>query len=443
LLFEKPSVCRVGHPQQIERTNNRRLFPTTTVVGTTMAGASSRKRQRPTSKKQEEQQKYYDTLLHMCQKDLNKQAKTTKNFECQKLIRKLKDQGNHDTTDTASTVDATATAASTGTVTTNTTKMNRDEEKLQQLRDLPLEPVIRECLRRLGILTLNPKPNPAAAAAADAPGKTTPSTSTNTKTNLNVDNDEAQTAHTDQVVDDSQNDKKDKKDNELGTAGTEFNKDWIERILQHKRMREILEKWIVKVTEYVSWCVKQEEGTTKKGKKSRKRVEEKQEEPTLQAEQLSNSLFVRLGDHPSDDDESDDEDGDGDVAEMENQKKKNRPGQRARKAKFDAKQLRKEGPVPDSFQNWMPSKKTTRNPKQPDSNPNQSHGAGRSLDASSSKKSATPATNASAHQTGAAVQRPKPAGVAADEKGLHPSWKASKGQQAGIVAFQGKKTTFD
>jgi hypothetical protein len=403
-----------------------------------MAGKSvkSKKRQRPTSKKEEETQKYYDTLLHMCQKDLNKQAKTTKNFECQKLIRKLKEDVTTTSKAAASTENGRVTTTNAATATAS-----KNEIKLQQLRDLPLEPVIRECLRRLGILTLNPKPNPTAAASDTA----TTSTKPNTKLDLTIENDEAEaeTSQTDQVNDESQNEKKDQKENEPSTTTgiTEFNKDWIEKILQHKRMREILEKWIEKVTEYRRWCVQQEEeGTKKKGKKSRKGHvrEEKQEEPTLQAEQLSNSLFVRLGDHPSDDDESDDEDGDGDVAEMGDQKKKNRPGQRARKAKFDAKQLRKEGPVPDSFARWMPSKRTSRNSNanNPDNNP--SHAG--------EKRSATPGanTNASAHPTGAAPQRPKPkAAGAVAEKDLHPSWKASKTQQAGIVAFQGKKTTFD
>lgn len=408
-----------------------------------MAGAASKKRQRPTSKKEEETQKYYDTLLHMCQKDLNKQAKTIKNFECQKLIRKLKEDEKTASASASASTERVTTTMNTNTATKST---NKNEIKLQQLRDLPLEPVIRECLRRLGILTLNPKPNPAAAT-------TTGSTRTNTKVDLTVENDEAETTHTDtdQVEDDSQNEEKGK-DNEpsISTTGmedTEYNKDWIEKILQHKRMREILEKWIEKVTEYRRWCVQQEEGTKKKGKKSRKgHVEEKQEEPTLQAEQLSNSLFVRLGDHPSDDDDSDEQDGDGDVAEMGDEKKKNRPGQRARKAKFDAKQLRKEGPVPDSFQRWMPSKKTTRTPNHPDSS-NPHNGPNHGPNHGAEKKSSAPGTNAHAnvraHRTNsAATQRPKPAGALA-EKDLHPSWKASKTQQASIVAFQGKKTTFD
>jgi hypothetical protein len=407
-----------------------------------MAGKNaSKKRQRPTSKKEEETQKYYDTLLHMCQKDLNKQAKTTKNFECQKLIRKLKEQ------DVAS---ASKAAASAGTVTTttntNAATTNKNEVKLQQLRDLPMEPVIQECLRRLGILTLNPKPKPATSASDKATAPIKP----NTKLDLTIETNEveveAATINSDKIDDESQNEKKDeedKKENELSA----ISKDWIEKILQHKRMREILEKWIEKVMEYRRWCTQQEEGAMKKGKKNKMRHrEEKQEEPTLQAEQLSNSLFVRLGDHPSDDDESDDEDGDGDVAEMGDQKKKNRPGQRARKAKFDAKQLRKEGPVPDSFARWMPSKKTTRHPNDPGGTPNRpSHDAGPSQDSSSRMKSAIPGTdaNADAHPTGAAPQRPKPkpAGAVA-EKDMHPSWKASKSQQAGIVAFQGKKTTF-
>jgi hypothetical protein len=385
-----------------------------------MAG-KKRQREGP-SKKEEEQQKYYDRLLHMCRKDLNKQIKTTKNFECQKLIRKLKEQASANVNVT------TEAATDTPATTTTTTTTNRNEVKLQELRDLSMEPVIRECLRRLGILTLNPKPTPAPQEDA----KETTTTATHSRgAEVLVESDEAFAVdvapHTDQV-DESKN-KNENKDKE-GAEGAEY---WIERILQHKRMRESLESWIEKVTEYRRWCVKQEESTMKKGKKNKKVHTEREEQPALQAAELSNSLFVRLGNQS--DDEASDVEGEDDDAEGDDKKKKNRPGQRARKAKFEANQRTQ----PDSFKKWMPAKKQT----DPDSG-RHDQGQGRSTDSASRNKSATDGTGAtvSAHQAGAAHHKTKSAGAGAD-KDMHPSWQASKTKQAGIVAFQGKKITFD
>jgi hypothetical protein len=72
------------------------------------------KRKHPS--KEEEQKAYYDRLVYQCRKDLNKQAKVCKTFECRKLIRKGK------------------------------------TDDLAPLKEQSLEPVIEEGLRRLGLI---------------------------------------------------------------------------------------------------------------------------------------------------------------------------------------------------------------------------------------------------------------------------------------------------
>ncbi|GKY97047.1 hypothetical protein MPSEU_000663300 [Mayamaea pseudoterrestris] len=77
------------------------------------------------------EQDYYDRLIHQCRKDLSKQLKVCKSFECQKLIRKIK-----------------------------ATEEKQSVEKMQQtyetLKQMSIEPVLDKCLRRIGVSQLNP-----------------------------------------------------------------------------------------------------------------------------------------------------------------------------------------------------------------------------------------------------------------------------------------------
>lgn len=367
---------------------------------------SSSKNSSGNSKHEDNQQRYYDRILHMCRKDLNKQAKVTKNFECQKLIRKLKEV----TVTTATT--ATAASANTSSTAKDTLKK---EEHLKELKDMPMEPVMDECFRRLGILTLNPNPTTVDKVVVKA---------------MDTDNGNSDTTTV--------------------NAGSTM-QHWIERILQHKRMRECLEKWSDEVTEYRRWCIQNEQQHENRASESKRRksskeaaaaasgavahkrqaLQQEQESSELQAEALSSSLFVRLGDaadyEENDDADAHDMDPDADAVVGGAKVKKNRPGQRARKAKVLVKELRQQGkPVPEDL-HWRP-KVDRRNvnwrENEADGNGNDvGCGGGGGGDGGST---AAPASNTSQ-----------------ETKDLHPSWEARKKQESGIVAFQGKKITFD
>ena len=81
--------------------------------------------------------------MHQCHKELHKQAKLTKNFIAQKLIRKLKEE--------------TASSSETTSRSTSSSSALLQQQKLQQVKDYELEWVIQECFRRLGIRQLDPK----------------------------------------------------------------------------------------------------------------------------------------------------------------------------------------------------------------------------------------------------------------------------------------------
>lgn len=293
------------------RTLQTRLVCTTTTTmdnsNTFTKNKDSRKRTRNSL---DDKQSYYDRLLFQCRKDLHKQAKRVKQFETQKLIRRK--QAN------------------------NSTKI--DEIKAYD----SFEPVIQECLRRLGILALNPNDddgNDPSPPAAPAPSS------------------------------------------------------WVtERILQHKQMRDAIDKWHEEVTNYRRWCLQQQEreerrqqnqqnSHTTKSQPHAKKVDDQHQSAT-------SSVFLQLGEN----------------GEEEEPRRKNRKGQRARRARALAIEAKKNGRVlrPEDSLNWRPKrKKDDEGPKD--------------------LNNTTPAKN---------------------DEALHPSWQARKEQKKGIVEFQGKKTTF-
>lgn len=265
------------------------------------------------------EQVYYDRLIHQCRKDLSKQIKVCKSFECQKLIRKIKSD------DSVSL-----------------------QQKYETLKQLEIEPIVYECCRRLGILQLNPSGEK--IEKMDVP---------------------------DMLL--------------------------TEKLLKHKRLQESLESWGDQITQFRQWCLKREDrlevgNSTDKQSKSKETTENE-----LDRVDASSSLFVHLG------------------GKTDNNAKKNRPGQRARKAKAAAIQAKQKGlPRPEKSLNW-------RNPK-----PKAFDGESNEVTLSDTTRNHVP-ENREPHQ-----EVKLPAG-----EGLHPSWQAQKAKKEGIVAFQGKKITFD
>jgi len=281
----------------------------------------------------QERKERYDKLLHQARKSLNQQAKVAKSFECAKLVRKLKSNGNEDVL----------------------------QNRLIQLKQISLQNVVQIAIQRLGILNLDPDF----------------STSIETKSQNNPE---------EEIL--------------------------MEKLLSHKRIVGCIEEWNDKVTQYRRWYLQRQDSvhgnkfdstarpkTQKKGKKSNVR-----------------ELFVNLGEINNS--EKYDQYGPGSklvVAEG----KKNRPGQRARKAKAMAIEARKAGRTWDKSLNWRePKRKKEDEEENTEGNEVKLKHVGAAEIASMGK---------SWRETGKE----------------HPSWAAKSSQNQGIVAFQGKKIIFD
>jgi hypothetical protein len=327
---------------------------------------------------------YYDRLLFQCQKDLHKHAKQTKQFEVQKLIRQLKcipDNDDHQAK--------------------NRTALSN---KLQELKDYDLEPVVQECVRQLGLVALNPN----LGSTSDGPSST--------------------------------------------LIGQPLEPCWMrDRIVHHARLKATIEKWHEEVTKYRRWSL----------------VKSEKEEGSKFVSR-ENSLFVQLGAAPSPttgggrgsnkttrtkkttaEDPVDasyygpaggglDEDG------GTNRTKKNRQGQRARKAKALAVAARKEGRMllPEESVNWRPAKKNR--PARDDEEALSSAVGGRvgaeerrSADIRRHRGPTRDDDPTKQHSASSTSDRHNN-----KNETLHPSWQARKDKKDCIVAFQGKKITF-
>jgi hypothetical protein len=206
----------------------------------------------------------------------------------------------------------------------------------------------------------------------------------------------------------------------------------VEKMLQHKRLGAVMEAWNEKVTEYRRWCLRRKDAVS--GVPSF--VEDMQPKNMKKAKRHDDlpSMFVSLGgllDDEVDGVESEDNKylAYGPASTMEMEIKKNRPGQRQRQAKAKALEARKEGRIVDKSLNW-------REKKRVDDNDNANMVNMVNTSASTNSKNIKPK----------GVDAAKIAGMGKtwkEDGKAHPSWAASASQKTGIVAFSGKKITFD
>lgn len=341
---------------------------------------------RKTISRQEEQQSYYDRLKHQCRKDLNKHAKVTKNFEIKKLIRKIK-EGERKVVDTV--------AADDGNTAKQVAKQGR---KLQTLKVYALEPVLQECCRRLGLHQLDPKLQNINAidVSVVSIGDSAPCGA----------QDENKLAFA---------------ENLKGNCPPDDNSWILERILHHKSMVVALESWNDQITEYRRWCLRQQErleGVVRENSAKKEKKSAAGEVKISKGDPLGirESLFVILGGAAR----ADEEDGTANEDPLayygpagNSEVKKNRKGQRARRAKVVALAAKREGRTinRDESLNWRQSK-AQRNDHEHDGRPGLQRG----------HQDISPSPSPPEH--------------------LHPSWQARKEQKEGIVAFQGTKITF-
>jgi hypothetical protein len=406
---------------------------------------------------QDFEQSYYDRLVHQCRKDLHKQAKMARNLECQKLIRNIKKEQAVTTTHTSTATRNTVVAKC----------RRRQEQKLKQLKDFAdwEESLLTECFRRLGVFQLVSQPSRTPVAPDNKHETITTRTS--------IHHDHADSNNSDETKDDASRFRKKRgnnhekerilnrdsldipetpngKNHRLTTSNdnskttttwttaainTEKNTAWIfDRILKHKRMVVALGNWSEQIAEFRRWRSKQQQQQQQQGsnnhtipskKRKKAKANDMSDIPDIAGNQAS-SLFLTLGGG----DESDDDDNDKVDKPV---RKKNRQGQRARRAKAQAMETAE---AAHQQQQQLPG--THRNKKRDES----LNWRMRDKHSSHTSKQTSRTDNNRAAVLDDNHQEKKQT-VENTTVELHPSWQARKQQKEGIVAFQGKKITFE
>ena len=343
---------------------------------------------------QAEKVEEFSRLQYNARKLIRKEAKLVKAFECKKINKKIKPLKDEVSIANESNKD-----------TKSQQRLERLECKLKATKDFDLELLVDVCMQRLGINQLDPKD-----------GK---------QTNNNKKGEQETNTTT------------------LDSAMNELHQTLIETILQHKKIISILDDIDKKVVTYRNWVTGREkrlrgeftESEFSTGqKKSKKRKLNKAQSQTTVNDDMS-TLFVTslsgaIPNEMDDDDGGNNNYGAGGYADDFDQdipKKKNRKGQRARKAKAMAIEARKAGRIWDSSVNWRPKKsKDDKNNEL----------------ANTKQSSASGLRNKSEVKIADVVDM----GKSWKEEGkAHPSWAAREAQKAkaGIAQFAGKKITFD
>jgi hypothetical protein len=413
---------------------------------------------------------YYRRLLHSCQKDVHRNLKEAKKLECTKVARDLKKcreksvnnpQRNNISSCSSSTSvvkdddeykrnDGEREGGDSNDITgdneiakSKKSVLKTLETRYVELKRLDVQRIVAIVLRRLGIVQINPEVSPAAEASSEAPSPFA--------TSLAV--------------------------SSCSVSSSPGENALAERMLRNKRMRDCLEKWNDQVTEYRRWCLRYDEkvqggdfGDASLSSSSKKKRGSKRNLPTRAGERhrgdrdegsvrsvaasFQRSVFVKLGGDDSDGggagDEAaaagDDEPRDPDdyygpsgsgmwSAGASTAAKKNRPGQRARKAKAEAIRAKEQGVIRRTSLNWRePKKKKTAIP-----------GSKARDDQTFERKKPTPAT---APDPGTDERRkqqaPSTNNYNRQDETAHPSWQAAslKVNTGGIVPFRGTKITF-
>lgn len=389
----------------------------------------------------------YEKLSHACSKHLHREAKVVKSFECQKIVRAIKAAKDSASVDHPSAENA-----------ENDDDEKNDEDndkeknksakrietlqlKLEQTKKMDLDVLVQVGLKRLGVVSLDPRV-----------------TTTHDVEHNNM-------------IDEIKDDKKSQKTLTPQQFDDPFFQTLLESMFRHKRLSTALDQLNVKVTEYIQW-------TTRWGTMQRGEINDLEEHPhgggnkkmnqndrivfaasgvfnsrrrgtlDMGGHECSSGLFIgSLAGHHA---------GDGDVADMVGNddddddeygtsKKKNRPGQRARKAKATAIEARKAGKTWDSSMNWREKKKGDNSGGLDGGKMDYNNFRGGGGTEQNKHESDRGGSSSVVGVPKTALQHIASMGKTwKDEGNAHPSWVAAAAQKSqGIAKFEGKKITFD
>jgi len=436
-----------------------------------------RKKKRPSEEElhNEEAEARYSKLVHISAKTIRKEAKVCRAFECQKIVRKIKalkssSSGNSSAVDVDGGGDGggdrgvttqsrngekrgTGTGTGTGTVITTATtpdkaegskeryctntvskverKIKNLEEKLRLTRAFELDQIVHTCLTRLGLDYT--KASQKGVAASGGKKRKNAHDHINEKGQINNHNNEEED-------EDEEVGKKKKKN--TNDENEQYYNSLIESMLQHKKMLVVIESVNASVSEYNRWITKREEWlyrSSSKDKNTKKlKAKDRMDTNDTSAHVGNSGLFIDslAGEeiHREDDDYDSDEYQDYDENVDLLVVKKNRMGQRARKARAMALESKKEGNSYNrnlSTKNWFEMKPKNRKKEKKATKTNE---LASGLDASKQVAVAEVATMGSTWK---------------EEGKAHPSWaarqvqKEKSGSGIGNIEFKGKKITFD
>ncbi|KAL9190982.1 hypothetical protein ACHAXT_000688 [Thalassiosira profunda] len=371
----------------------------------------------------------YNKLHHACSKQLHREAKVVKSFECQKVVRAIKAAREQ------------CEKEEDGAKASKLQKrVETLQQKLERTKQMELDAVAQAGLRRLGVLSLDPREGGGGDGDCDGPSS------------------EAQSGKSDA--------------NASSQSEDPFYQRLLETMLRHKRLSAALDQLNEKVTDYRQWTMQREamlrgDGDTEemrgKGNKRKKNqrgiaqssgndtlvvaggFHDRKRGPNLAGHEGASGLFIgSLSGLPAADDDGEmDEYGDDDAYDPPPEKKKNRPGQRARRAKALALEAKKAGRTWGASINWREKKADRRGEGQCDAGNKwaKTEGGNRDDRRSKGKRDDRDPKETAAKTKEDIAQMGK---TWKEEGQAHPSWAAAAAQKStGIAEFKGTKITFD
>ena len=371
----------------------------------------------------------YNKLHHACSKLLHREGKVVKSFMCQKVGKDIKSTQEKEISikdSSKNTADGEEAAELTAKLLAKTQKrISKLEQKLEQTKKFELCAIVDVGLKRLGVLNL--------------------------------------------ISDDEQDTTDDKKSSSKPTssqADDPFYIDLIESMLQHKRLSSAMDQLNDKVTDFRQWSTRRQQmlmgedtpdfaDDYARGKKWKKNMQLDETNETLVfaggkrngksmgGHEGTSGLFIgSLSGIPVETFDEGGEDGMGEDnygydGVLDQPKKKNRPGQRQRKAKAMAIEAKKAGTTWDASDNWREKKKG--NVRRDDGKSNEGM-----QDNQTRREGERHKDNSDSAKPRKAEQIAQMGKSWKEEGNAHPSWAAAAAQKSqGIQAFKGKKITFD
>ncbi|KAL3796527.1 hypothetical protein ACHAW5_004429 [Stephanodiscus triporus] len=401
--------------------------------------SGKRARQSPEEQYQIESIDRYNKLNHACSKHLHREAKIVKSFECQKIVRAIKaakdslstgegDDDNKDKNDIISKA---------------LKRIETLQLKLERTKNMDLDVLVQVGLKRLGVLSLDPRVNAEHNLVVDDKGDKDESTNESQQRKASLQYDDP------------------------------FYQTLLESVLRHKRLSTSLDMLNDKVTEYRQWTMRREVmrrgednpgenlyGGNKKKKKNNRHGSASGNDTIVVAggfhgrkrgldlggHEGASGLFIGSlagnsavaysdgGDHDTEGNEDDEADG-----------KKNRPGQRARRAKAKAIEARKAGKTWDSSMNWREKKKDRNGNTHDDGKKNKRLKGEDGGQDYNSRRGEWKRNEVDVGAMPKAAQHIATMGKTWKEEGnAHPSWAAAAAKKSqGMAKFEGKKITFN